>query len=588
VKRLRLLLLAVGIAIAVGVLPLSQAGANTDDTKRYVVVFAGEYAVDGTYAVESTYAVLCTYAVTGTYAVGGNYAVGCNYAVTDLYAVYAVANQYAVSLVNAAGGTVVGNMLRDMGLMVVESSNQLFDETMRSYAVVEAASEDYSWKAFASYQEALANGTLTLAHPGTTVPGGGPEDPHNDTFEGLQWNMKMICASTGLARCGTGAHAIQAGSRRVDVGVLDTGIDGFHADFMAEDGSNVDCARGRDFVPSGPGVGVPINCAENNFHGTHVAGIIGARANNPTGIPDAGTGVVGVAPNVTLVPVKTCDTVGYCYFSSALAAIRYAGVQKFDVINMSFFVDDDQLLQSHEFKCMDNEQQATFRRGIERAIQFARNQGVVAVAALGNSNQDLANPVGTDPETGKPYTNRCDVVPAESSGVIGTMALGPSSEKASYSNYGNGATDVASPGGNSDNPEAELPGPCGNTVLSTIGTNAYGCFEGTSMASPHTAGVAALIVSQYGTLVADSNDPNTPDDDTAPAFDVQMSPTQVEAYLQGTTIDLVSPTSNALNGYDKCFGNGRVDALRAVRHATSKVAEPVAAPPQNGCPTFTP
>jgi hypothetical protein len=73
------------------------------------------------------------------------------------------------------------------------------------------------------------------------------------------------------------------------------------------------------------------------------------------------------------------------------------------------------------------------------------------------------------------------------------------------------------------------------------------------MASPHAAGVAALIVSQYGTL--------------GPDGDVKMSPQQVEAYLQGTTVDIGLP------GYDECFGNGRIDALRAVTHDTTRASE---------------
>ena len=71
------------------------------------------------------------------------------------------------------------------------------------------------------------------------------------------------------------------------------------------------------------------------------------------------------------------------------------------------------------------------------------------------------------------------------------------------------------------------------------------------MASPHAAGVAALIVSQFGTL--------------GPDGDVKMSPTRVEAHMQGTTVDIGLP------GYDECFGHGRIDALRAVLHDTSKV-----------------
>jgi subtilisin family serine protease len=266
-----------------------------------------------------------------------------------------------------------------------------------------------------------------------------------------------------------------------------------------------------------------------------VAGTVAAQAN--------GIGVVGVAPNVTLVPVKVCDASGFCYASAVVDGITYAGDQKLDVINMSFFVDDDTFQQSHEFKCANDPIQSAFRRSVERAIQYARNQGVTPVAALGNSDNDLAHP----PE---PYENNCEVVPAETQGVVGIAALGRESEKAGYSNYGTGATDVAAPGGNG------TTGDCTTTILSTLPGGTYGCIQGTSMASPHAAAVAALIVSQFGTLGSDG--------------DVKMSPTRVEQYLQSTTIDLGLP------GYDECFGNGRIDALRAVQHNTSGVYDSTA------------
>jgi subtilisin family serine protease len=187
-------------------------------------------------------------------------------------------------------------------------------------------------------------------------------------------------------------------------------------------------------------------------------------------------------------------------------------------------MDDDAPAESTEFKCNSDPKQRAFRRAGERAIQYARNQGVVPVAALGNSDTDLAK-------------NSCDTVPAESSGVIGTMALGRQSQKAGYSSYGTGATDVAAPGGTGGT------GNCVNAVLSTIPGNIWGCLQGTSMASPHSTGVAALIVSQLG---------------------VGISPTKVESRLQGTTIDI------GLKGYDECFGHGRIDALRAVLGQTSR------------------
>ncbi len=404
---------------------------------------------------------------------------------------------------------------------MVVSATPAVAATIAASDLVADAAPDFSWKALPSID-------------------GGPE-PTTDPGEALQWDMMQIRAPE--------AHEVQAGSRSVDVGILDSGIDGRHPDFVLDTaGSNVDCARGRDSLaalPPGVAVGTPDPCTDNQFHGTHVAGTVAAQAN--------GIGIVGVAPNVTLVPVKVCDSSGYCYASAVVDGITYAGDQQLDVINMSFFVDDNEFQQSTEFKCASDATQRAFRRAVERAIQYARNQGVTPVAALGNSDQDLAHPVGDD---GQPISNECEVVPAETQGVIGTMALGSRSEKAGYSNYGSGMTDVAAPGGNG------TTGDCRTTILSTLPAGAYGCIQGTSMASPHAAGVAALIVSQYGRLASDG--------------DMKLSPQKVEALLQGTAVDI------GLAGYDECFGNGRIDALRAVTGDTSAASDP-AAPP---CPEY--
>jgi lantibiotic leader peptide-processing serine protease len=477
-----------------------QAGAATVDGKRYIVVFPATQAKDGTFAL------------------GGSLTAN---------------HQAAVSLVESVGGTVVNDLSRQIATMIVDSANPAFAELLRSSPWVEEVGEDFKWKAFPSVEELRASGAVPFSHPGSG--GGGPEQT-TDLLESEQWSMMQIQAPE--------AHAVQAGWRAVDVGILDSGIDGAHIDFRDDptdpSRSNVDCARGRDFVPEGPGIGTPDPCKDNGFHGTHVAGIVAAQAN--------GVGIVGVAPNVTLVPVKVCDAGGFCYSSASVAGITYAGDAKLDVINMSYFVDDDKLLASTEFKCMDDPTQRAFRRANERALQYARSQGVTPVAALGNSDTDLANP---------PSGNQCEVVPAESSGVIGTMALGRNSQKAGYSSFGVGATDVAAPGGAGRN------GDCDNTVLSTVPENLYACIQGTSMASPHAAGVAALIVSQFGTLGSDG--------------DVKLSPASVEAFLQGSAIDI------GLVGYDKCFGHGRINALRAVRHDTSSIYDPNAP----FCPEYT-
>ena len=470
--------------ILAGSLALS-ASANDSYALRYLVVFSGTYAVDGSYAL------------------GGNYALN---------------HEYALGLVEAAGGTVTADLSKQIGVMVVESTNSAFYAVMSSYALVEAVGLDYAWQGYALDQVYAVN-----------EPSGDAPYTSEDSLESLQWDMQMI--RTGQA------HAKQAGRSEVQVGVLDSGVSGYHVDFQNGGVSNVDCALGHDslaVLPPGVAVGNPDPCVDNQFHGTHVAGTIAARANS--------IGVTGVAPNVTLVPVKVCDASGMCYASAVVDGITYAGDKQLEVINMSFFVDDNAFQESTEFKCNSDPTQQAFRKSVERALAYARQQGVVAVAALGNSDQDLANPVDAN---GRPMDNECEVVPAETTGVIGTAALGPDSEKASYSNYGDGVTDVRAPGGNG------TTGDCTTTILSTLPGNGYGCIQGTSMASPHAAGVAALIVSQFGYMGADG--------------DWKIEVTKVESILQSTAVDI------GLKGYDECYGKGRIDAFRAVTKSTAGV-----------------
>ncbi|HZI96688.1 MAG TPA: S8 family serine peptidase [Actinomycetales bacterium] len=484
-----------GLSLAITLAPTSSTAAPTasgQDTStaaeqtlrpidgRYIVTLAGTVALDGTFAATGTSAAID-------------------------------------ALLGSAGGTVVNDMSSQIGVLLVESDNPVFADVLGASTLVDAVGSDFGVRMYDS-----------------DAP-----DPSADPLEPMQWDMQQIRTEE--------AHETQAGIPAVDVGVLDSGIDGGHPDFTKDGVSNVDCTRGRNsiaFVPDGPGVGTPDPCTDNQFHGTHVAGTIGARAN--------GIGIVGVAPNVTLVPVKVCDTSGYCYASAVVDGVTYSGDQQFDVINMSFFVDDNEFQESTEFKCMSDPTQRSFRQAVERAMQYARSQGVTPVAALGNSDTDLAHP-----EEKQGVTNECEVVPAETQGVIGTSSLGRNSEKAGYSNYGTGPNDVAAPGGNGST------GDCATTVLSTFPGGGYICIQGTSMASPHAAGVAALIVSQYGRLGSDG--------------DVKLSPQKVESLMQSTTIDIGEP------GYDTCFGHGRIDALRAVTGDTSRAYDP-AAP---DCPEYS-
>ena len=132
--------------------------------------------------------------------------------------------------VAAAGGTVANDLSKQIGVLVAESSSATFASALSSSALVATVGKDKKFKG---------------------LPDGGPEQTA-DPLEPLQWDMHQIRAPQ--------AHNVQAGSRSVDVGILDSGIDGHHPDFVVDgNGSNVDCARGRNsvsFLPSGPGVGV--------------------------------------------------------------------------------------------------------------------------------------------------------------------------------------------------------------------------------------------------------------------------------------------------------------------------------------------
>jgi subtilisin family serine protease len=508
---------------------LANQYALTDEyalTDTYALF--GEYALGSGYALDEDYALgsgyalgaaTLGYALDSAYALldqTAAYALGSQYALLDAYALdknYALARDYALHVITEAGGTLTADLTRQIGVMVVDSLSPTFAQTLKQYALVERVGRDFGSDVFKDLNETVEPWT-----------GDAPElGPERDPLEGAQWNMDLI--RTHLA------HTYATG-RKVDVGVIDSGIDGQHPDFMGNpldiSTSSVDCARGADFTFEGPGIGNPLACVDNQFHGTHVAGIIGARKN--------GIGIVGVAPNATLVPIKACDADGHCYVSDAVEGITYAGDLGLDVVNMSFFVDDDDFQQSTEFKCQDNDTQRAYRVAVERALAYARGEGVTLVAALGNSDTNLANPPGGA---------KCKTVPAQAKGVIGTVALGPDSEKSWYSSWGSGWADVSAPGGNEQLGE----GNCLTEVLSTLPGNAYGCIQGTSMAAPHTAGVAALIVGRFG-----SNDGSG---------GLRWAPDKVNKKLIKTSIDV------GKKRYDKCFGNGRIDALRAARNQTS-------------------
>jgi lantibiotic leader peptide-processing serine protease len=314
------------------------------------------------------------------------------------------------------------------------------------------------------------------------------------------------------------------------VGIIDSGIEGDHPDLRA----NFNRRLSRNFATDIPLIDGPCevpSCvdprdADDNGHGTHVAGLVAAGLN--------GLGTVGVAPRVTLVNIRGGQDSGFVFLQPVVDALVYAGLAGIDVVNMSFYIDP------WLYNCLDNPtdspgaqaEQRTVRVATQRAINFARGHGVTPIAAMGNQHTDLGNPTSDNtspdfpPGAAYPRTvdNSCITVPTETRGVISISALGPSFKKADYSNYGIEQTDFSAPGGfyrdyyGSDQymqpenmnlspmpralAEEALQDPANAPFILRDCKGAvcgyYQYLQGTSMAAPHATGVAALIVSAHG------------------------------------------------------------------------------------------
>jgi subtilisin family serine protease len=229
------------------------------------------------------------------------------------------------------------------------------------------------------------------------------------------WGISTIAANS--------AWEITTGSG-VKVAVIDTGIDNTHPDLKANVKGGKTYVRGtRSYM-------------DDNGHGTHVSGTIGAINN--------GIGVVGVAPNVSLYGVKVLDRTGSGTASNVINGINWAANNGMQVITMSLGTSSD--LQS-----------------IHDAVNNARSKGIVIVAAAGNDN-------------GGPIS-----YPAAYDGVIAVTATDISNNLAGFSNIG---------------PQADFAAP-GVNVYSTYKGGAYATMSGTSMATPHVTGVVALILATH-------------------------------------------------------------------------------------------
>ena len=345
-----------------------------------------------------------------------------------------------------------------------------------------------------------------------------------DPLERDQWDMQVIKADQA-----------SDGSRDVLVGVLDSGIDPDHPDLAA----NIDTAKSVNCTDAGR-----LDRSATGWfpttsdHGTHVAGTIAAARN--------GKGIVGVAPNARMAAVKVVNDDGFIYPEYAICGFMWAGLQGMDVTNNSYFVDP------FMYYCSDQADQAAAKEAVNRAVQWSTGQGVVHAASAGNARTDLTNNTtdNTSPDDSTPVqrtiNDGCLDIPAELPGVVTVSSFARKSSTtldtwlSSFSNRGLGIIDVGAPG---------------SSILSTIvKDNGYGLKSGTSMASPHAAGVLALLAGQH---------PGWSPQQLVAGLRAQADDKACEA-PQPDSLGRPNPACVGPAEDNSYAGEGRIDALEAV------------------------
>jgi subtilisin family serine protease len=432
----------------------------------------------------------------------------------------------AASSISAAGGSLVYSY-NQIGVAIAQSSSASFSANLSLNAKVEGVSSTADFAVQVTDQFEVVD-AATIAQ---TVAAGSWGDP----LSNRQWDMYQIHVPE--------AYAINQGSPSVVVGDIDTGLDYTHPDLAA----NVDFANSVSCVSGVPDTN-PAAWMDDNGHGTHTAGTIAAAQN--------GVGIVGVAPNVKIAGIKAGNSDGYFFPEAVICAFMWAGDHHIDVTNNSYYADP------WLFNCRNDPVQRAIWKAEQRAIRYAMQQGVTVVAAQGNENMDLSkqNVDTTSPDDGTPVTrdvtNACVVIPVEIPGVIGVTADGAFMQKSYYSSYGVGVAQVTAPGGDR---RYQDPGDGSRGYVLSTFPGGYALAQGTSMASPHAAGVAALIISQFG----------------------KMPPGRVQAMLTQTAESLDCPpnpfnpggagawlaTCVGGSGYNGFYGHGQVDAFNAVTHS---------------------
>ena len=281
--------------------------------------------------------------------------------------------------------------------------------------------------------------------------------PNDTSFDSL-WGLENVGQSGGTA--GADISAVAAwdyfqGDANLVVGVIDTGIDYNHPDLAANMWVNPGEVAGNGLDDDGNGYIDDIhginaitgsgNPMDDHYHGTHCAGTIG-------GVGDNGQGVAGVAWRVKLMGLKFLDSSGSGYDSGAIEALQYA-------IRMKTQYGVNLKITSNSWGG------GGYSQSMADAITAANAAGILFIAAAGNSSVDT--------DTNPHYPSSYDLP-----NVISVASSDRYDGLSSFSNYGAVSVDLAAPG---------------SDILSTTPGNSYQTLSGTSMATPHVAGAAALL-----------------------------------------------------------------------------------------------
>jgi subtilisin family serine protease len=429
----------------------------------------------------------------------------------------------ARAIIEEAGGTVVATV-PEIGVMTIDGPAALI-EGLGAHPAIAAVGPEMTMM----IRDGVAFNDLTTAKALSA------DTSTANLYSKYQWDIKQV-TNNGAS------FGIWPGSHNTVVAIVDSGVNTHHLDLIPN------FLGGRNFVPRGGydrknpdplETGDPYQVEDRNGHGSHIAGTI------------AGNGwILGVGPHLGYRAYRVLDAGALGIDSWILSGIVAAVKDSVDVISISICGVD--MMAGGFWTDPDTGVRYRFRNipgflAYRRAVRYAADHGVVVVAAAGNDAINIANPTELTA-----YLNRIHgaegweiigasrEVPASVPGIVTVSATSPNYSLAGYSNYGPGAIDITAPGGDYY-ASRRITDLCLSAYMDLgDGYDYYAWMEGTSMATPKVAAVAALIIDQ------------------AKSAGQRLTPAQVTARMQQTALDI------GKKGADRYFGHGFVSAFYAL------------------------